>query len=33
MVPERVVHLDAADAAKRPPDFLMEELSVFEKVI
>src|SRR5215470_19106263 len=26
MVPERVVHLDAADAAKRPPDFLMEEL-------
>ncbi len=26
MVPERVVHLVAADVAKRPPDFLMEEL-------
>ena len=26
MVPERTVHLDAADAAKRPPDFLMDEL-------
>jgi len=26
MVPEHVVHLEAADAAKRPPDFLMEEL-------
>jgi catalase len=26
MVPERVVHLDAADAAKRPPDFLIDEL-------
>jgi catalase len=26
MVPERVVHLDAADAAKRAPDFLMNEL-------
>jgi catalase len=26
MVPERIVHLDAADAAKRAPDFLMEEL-------
>jgi catalase len=26
MVPERVVHLDAAEAGKRPPDFLMEEL-------
>ena len=26
MVPERVVHLDATDAAKRPPDFLMDEL-------
>ncbi len=26
MVPERVVHLASADAAKRPPDFLMEEL-------
>jgi catalase len=25
MVPERVVHLDTADAAKRPPDFLMDE--------
>jgi catalase len=26
MVPERTVHLDADEAAKRPPDFLMEEL-------
>jgi catalase len=26
MVPERVVHLDAADAAKREPNFLMDEL-------
>lgn len=26
MVPERAVHLDAADAAKRDPDFLMNEL-------
>ena len=26
MVPERTVHLDAGDAAKRPPDFLMDEL-------
>ena len=26
MVPERAVHLDTADAAKRPPDFLMDEL-------
>jgi catalase len=26
MVPERVVHLAAADAAKRPPNFLMDEL-------
>jgi catalase len=26
MVPDRTVHLVAADAAKRPPDFLMEEL-------
>lgn len=26
MVPERAVHLDAADAAKREPDFLMDEL-------
>ena len=26
MVPERVVHLDAAEAGKRPPNFLMEEL-------
>jgi catalase len=26
MVPERVVHLDAADAEKRPPDFLIDEL-------
>ena len=26
MVPERAVHLDAADAAKRAPDFLMDEL-------
>jgi catalase len=26
MVPERVIHLDAAEAAKRSPDFLMEEL-------
>ncbi|MGH6960419.1 MAG: catalase, partial [Dongiaceae bacterium] len=26
MVPEKVVHLDAAEAAKRPPNFLMEEL-------
>jgi len=26
VVPEHVVHLDAADAAKQPPDFLMEEL-------
>jgi len=26
MVPEHVVHLDAADAAKKPPNFLMEEL-------
>ncbi|HEX7968434.1 MAG TPA: catalase family peroxidase [Stellaceae bacterium] len=26
MVPERVVHLDAADAATRAPDFLMDEL-------
>src|SRR3546814_10274774 len=28
MAPERVVHLDAAEAAKRPPDFLMDELPV-----
>jgi catalase len=27
MMPERVVHLDAAEAAKRPPDFLMEEIA------
>jgi catalase len=26
MAPEQVVHLDAAEAAKRPPDFLMDEL-------
>ena len=26
MVPDRIVHLVSADAAKRPPDFLMEEL-------
>ena len=26
MVPEKVVHLDKSDAAKRAPDFLMEEL-------
>ena len=26
MMPERVVHLAAADAAKRPPNFLMDEL-------
>jgi catalase len=26
MLPEKVVHLDKSDAAKRPPDFLMEEL-------
>ena len=26
MVPERVVHLEAADAEKRPPDFLIDEL-------
>jgi catalase len=26
MVPERTVHLDADDAAKRPPDFLVDEL-------
>jgi len=26
MVPERVIHLDGADAAKRPRDFLIEEL-------
>jgi catalase len=26
MVPERTVHLDEDDAAKRPPDFLMDEL-------
>jgi catalase len=26
MVPDRVAHLSSADAAKRPPDFLMEEL-------
>jgi catalase len=26
MVPERTVHLDADDSAKRPPNFLMEEL-------
>jgi catalase len=26
MVPDRLVHLVAADAAKRPPDFLMQEL-------
>jgi catalase len=26
MVPERLVHLVAADTAKRPPDFLMQEL-------
>lgn len=26
MAPERAVHLDAADAAKRAPDFLMDEL-------
>jgi catalase len=27
MVPERIVHLDADDAAKRPPDFLLDELA------
>lgn len=27
MVPERVVHLDAADSAKRPPNFLADELA------
>ncbi len=27
MVPEHAVHLDAADAAKRAPDFLMDELA------
>jgi catalase len=26
LVPERVVHLDASEAAARPPDFLMDEL-------
>ena len=26
MVPEKIVHLSAGDAAKQPPDFLMEEL-------
>jgi len=26
MVPERIVHLDAAGAATRPPDFLLDEL-------
>jgi catalase len=26
MIPERVVHLAAADAAKQPPNFLMDEL-------
>src|SRR5215217_962987 len=26
MVPEHVVHIEAADAAKRDPDFLMKEL-------
>jgi hypothetical protein len=26
MLPENVVHLDKSDAAKRTPDFLMEEL-------
>jgi catalase len=26
MLPERIVHLDEADAAKRVPDFLMDEL-------
>jgi len=26
MVPERVVHLVASDAAKQPPNFLMDEL-------
>jgi catalase len=26
MMPERVVHLAAADAAKQPPNFLMDEL-------
>ena len=26
MVPDRIVHLVSADAARRPPDFLMEEL-------
>jgi catalase len=26
IVPERVVHLDPAEAAKRPPDFLMDEM-------
>src|SRR5260221_9256155 len=26
MAPDRVVHLDPADAAKRPPNFLMDEL-------
>jgi catalase len=26
MMPERVTHLDAAEAAKRPPNFLMDEL-------
>src|SRR5215831_17978193 len=26
MIPERVVHLNEDDAAKRPPDFLMDEL-------
>lgn len=25
MVPDRIVHLVSADAARRPPDFLMEE--------
>ena len=28
MLPERTVHLDAAQAAKQPPDFLMAELPV-----
>jgi catalase len=27
MIPERVVHLAAVDAAKQPPNFLMDELS------
>jgi catalase len=27
MVPERIVHLEAADAAKMPPNFLMDELA------